>query len=64
MTNYEYSKVGEPSEKAMNTLDCMFDDLHILDCEKKIYKDLMIALIRNERLKAAVEYYEVIKYNK
>lgn len=64
MTNYEYSKIGEPSEKAINTLDEMFEDLHILECEKKVYKDLMIALIRNERLNAAVEYYEMIRYNK
>lgn len=64
MTNYEFSKVGEASEKAMNTLDCMFDDLHIMDCEKTVYKNLLISLIRSERLNAALEYDQILKYNK
>lgn len=64
MTNYEYSKIGEPSEKAIDTIESMFEDLHILECEKKVYKDLVISLIRSERLNAAVEYYEMLRYNK
>lgn len=64
MTNYEYVKAVEPSERAINTIDEAVDDMCISETERKIFKDLLITLIRNERSHAALEMMEQIKYNK
>lgn len=63
MTNYEYVKAVEPSERALNTIEEAVDDMCISETERKIFKDLLIALIRNERSHAALEIMEQIKYN-
>ena len=63
MTNYEYSKIATPSEKAMDTIECVFDELHITECEKKVFIDMFTSLIRKERTEAAIEYNDIIRYN-
>ena len=64
MTNYEYHKVGEPSQKAMDTIENIFDEINIAEIERQTYKNLFTALIRSERLEAALEMYNIDKYNK
>ena len=64
MTNYEYSKLAILSNKAVDTIENVFDELCRSETERKIYKDLLKALIREERLSAALEIMEQIKYNK
>lgn len=64
MTNYEYVKAVEPSERALNIINEAVDDMCASETERNIFKDLLIALIRNERSHAALEMMEQIKYNK
>lgn len=64
MTNYEYVKAVEPSERAIDIINEAVDDACNSETEKKIFKDLLITLIRNERSHAALEMMEQIKYNK
>ena len=64
MTNYEYSKLAILSNKAVDTIENVFDELCRSETERQIYKDLLTALIREERLSAALEMMEQIKYNK
>lgn len=64
MTNYEYVKAVEPSERAIDIINEAVDDACNSETERKIFKDLLITLIRNERSHAALEIMEQIKYNK
>lgn len=64
MTNYEYHKVGEPSQKATDTIENIFDEISMAEVERQTYKNLLMALIRSERLHAALEMYDMAKYNK
>ena len=64
MTNYEYVKAVEPSERAIDIINEAVDDTCNSETERKIFKDLLITLIRNERSHAALEMMEQIKYNK
>ena len=64
MTNYEYVKAVEPSERAIDTITSAVDDMCNSETERNIFKDLLITLIRNERSHAALEMMEQIKYNK
>lgn len=64
MTNYEYVKAVEPSERAIDMINEAVDDACNSETERKIFKDLLITLIRNERSHAALEIMEQIKYNK
>ena len=64
MTNYEYVKAVEPSERAIDIINEAVDDACNSETERKIFKDLLITLIRNERSHAALEMMEQIKYNK
>lgn len=63
MTNYEYSKIAELSNKANDTIENVFDDLCRSETERQIYKNLLTSLIREERLSAALEMMEQMKYN-
>lgn len=64
MTNYEYVKAVEPSQRAIDIINEAVDDACNSETERKIFKDLLITLIRNERSHAALEMMEQIKYNK
>ena len=64
MTNYEYVKAVEPSEKSLNIINKAVDDMCVSKTERNIFKDLLITLIRNERAHAALEMMDQIKYNK
>ena len=64
MTNYEFSKLAILSNKAVDTIEEIFDELCRSETERKIYKDLLTALIRNERLSAALEMMDQMTYNK
>ena len=64
MTNYEYVKAVEPSERAIDIINEAVDDACNSETERKIFKDLLITLIRNEKSHAALEMMEQIKYNK
>lgn len=63
MTNYEYVRAIEPSEKAIDTVTNAVDDMCNSETERKIFKDLLIALIRKERSDAALEMMEQCRYN-
>ena len=64
MTNYEYVKAVEPSQRAIDVINEAVDDACNSETERKIFKDLLITLIRNERSHAALEMMKQIKYNK
>lgn len=64
MTNYEYHQISQPSEKALDTIESIFDELKIPEIERRTFKNLFIALLRKERTEAALEFYEQCKYNK
>lgn len=64
MTNYEFSKLAILSNKAVDIIENVFDELCKSETERKIYKDLLTALIRNERLSAALEMMDQMTYNK
>lgn len=63
MTNYEYSKIAKVSDKAVDTITEVFDELNIAEIERRTLTNLLIALVRNERTYAALEAIEIFKYN-
>lgn len=66
MNNSEFEKIERISNKTLDTIEKMIDELEIAECERKIYKNLIKAMIRTERLDAAIimqEYYMKERYN-
>ena len=66
MKQYDFEKIEKTSNKTLETIDNMIDELEIAEIERTIYKNLLKALIRSERLDAAVavqEYYMKERWN-
>lgn len=60
MNNSEFEKIERISTKTLDNIEKMIDELEIAECERKIYKNLIKAMIRSEKLDAAIamqEYY-------
>ena len=64
MTNYDFEGIAKTSEKTATTIRDMIDELEISECERTIYKNLLMALVRSERLNAAVKMQEYYIKNK
>ena len=63
MNNTEFEKVEQISDKTLHTIDDMIDELEIAEVERTIYKNLIKAMIRSEKLDAAVAMQEYYMYN-
>ena len=66
MNNSEFEKIERISNKTLDNIEKMIDELEIAECERKIYKNLIKAMIRSEKLDAAIamqEYYMKERYN-
>lgn len=66
MNNSEFEKIERISSKTLDNIEKMIDELEIAECERKIYKNLIKAMIRSEKLDAAIvmqEYYMKERYN-
>ena len=60
MNQYEFEQVEKISDKTLSTIETMIDELEIAEVERTIYKNLIKAMIRSEKLDAAIvmqEYY-------
>ena len=66
MNNSEFEKIERISSKTLDNIEKMIDELEIAECERKIYKNLIKAMILSEKLDAAIvmqEYYMKERYN-
>ena len=63
MTNTEFEKIEQISDKTLDSIEKMIDELEIAEIERKIYKNLIKAMIRKEKLDAAVVMQEHCMYN-
>ena len=60
MEQYDFDKIEKISCKTLDTIENMIDELEIAEVERTIYKNLIKAMIRKEKLDSAVamqEYY-------
>lgn len=60
LEQYDFDKIEKISCKTLDTIEKMIDELEIAEVERTIYKKLIKAMIRSEKLDAAIvmqEYY-------
>ena len=58
MTQLDYERIETVTSATADTIDRMIDELEIPEVERRIYKNLILSMIRSERLDAAIVIQE------
>lgn len=63
MNQIDFEKIEKISEKNLRTINDMIDELEIAEVDRTMYKNLIRAIIRNEKMQSAVAMQEYFIYN-